>query len=131
MARRMSRRSVAAYVAERLIAGDDTVVEQLAAYIIESKQVRNIELFVRDVEARLLGMGYAMVDVKSAFPLSGSTKAEVKSFIEEQTGASEVVLRESVDESVLGGVRLRVPGREIDATLARNLTLLRTRLKKA
>lgn len=131
MARRLSRQSVAAHVAERLVAGDKEVIKQLAAYIVQNRQTRNIDLFVRDIEARLLSMGHATVDATSAFSLSDTTKAEIKTFIKEQTGANEVVLREHIDESVLGGVRLRTPGRELDSTLARKLTLLRTRLKKA
>lgn len=131
MARRLSRRSVAVHVAERLAAGDKTVVNQLAAYIVENRQTRNIDSFVRDIESRVLAMGTATVDVTSAFSLSEATRAEIKSFIKKQTGVSEVALRERVDESVLGGVRLRTPGRELDATLARKITLLRTRLKKA
>lgn len=131
MARRLSRQAVAAHVAERLVAGDKNVIRQLAAYIVDNRQTRSVDLFIRDIEARLLSLGYATVDATSAFSLSSATKAEVEAFIKEQTGAKNVILREHVDESVLGGVRLRTPGRELDSTLARKITLLRTRLKKA
>lgn len=131
MARRLSRRVVSSHVAERLVAGDTGVVKKLAAYLIDARQVRNLEIFVRDVEEKLLDMGHAVVDVTSHFSLTDAVKAEIEAFVKDQTGAKDVSLRTHTDESVLGGARIRVPGRELDATIARHLTVLRTRLKKA
>lgn len=131
MARRISRRAVSSHVAERLLAGDFEVIKALAAYLIETRQTRNVELFVRDIESVMLAKGHAIVDVTAAFELADKTKAEIAKFVTEKTNANNVEIRESVDPSVIGGLKLQLPGKEMDATIARHLTVLKTRFKKA
>lgn len=131
MARRLSRRAVTTYVAKEIAEGNTKVIASLAAYLVETHQTRNLELFVRDIEYLLASHGHTIVDVTSAFSLTEKTTAEITRFVRAETGAKKVYLREKVDTSVLGGFRLGLPGRELDVTLARHLTILRTRFKKA
>jgi len=131
MARRLSRRRVADYVATALLANDVAVLKKLAAYLIETRQTNNFDLFVRDIETVLASKGHVIGDVTSAFSLADATRKEIDAFIKNQTGATSVQLRERVDPTVLGGFRLRIPGQEHDTTVARQLTTLRTRFKKA
>jgi F0F1-type ATP synthase delta subunit len=42
-----------------------------------------------------------------------------------------VTLSNMVNSEVIGGVKITVPGRELDQTVARQLTVLKTRFKKA
>ncbi len=128
---RLSRRAVTTYIAERLSAGDKKVIPSLAAYLIDTKQTAQLEIYVRDIQALMAARGYVVADVTAAFSLAESTKLEINRFIKSQTGATKVELRQHVDETVLGGVKLQIPGRELDATIARHLTVLRTRFKKA
>ena len=50
MAERISRRSLTEYVADRLIAGDVVVIEQLAAYLIETRRTKEVDQNLRDIE---------------------------------------------------------------------------------
>lgn len=130
MARRLPRREVAGYVAKRLIEGDEKAVQQLAAYLIDSKQVGKLDIYVRAVESELSALGYVVANVTSAFSLSEDTKKQITELLKED-GAKEVVLRERVDESVLGGVQIETPEHSLDMTVASKLNKLRNRYKKA
>jgi len=50
---RLSRRKIAALYADELLAGHKDVVKKLAAYLIESRRERELDLIVRDIEAAL------------------------------------------------------------------------------
>ncbi|NCS83051.1 F0F1 ATP synthase subunit delta [Candidatus Saccharibacteria bacterium] len=131
MARRLSRRVVTSFVAERLQEGDKSVVKQLAAYLVTTRQIRMLALYVRDIESSLAKKGDVSADVTTAFSLSAETKKHINAFVAAETGALSVSLREHVKSEVLGGLRLHIPGKELDTTVQRQLTTLRTQLKKA
>lgn len=128
---RLSRRQVADYVADQILAGNATAIKQLAAYLVATKQTTNVELFVRDIEYSLSQKGHVVADVTSAFELTATTKRELEQFVKQSSDARSVEFRETVDDAVLGGVRLQFSERELDTTLARQLTTLRTQYKKA
>ena len=69
--------------------------------------------------------------IVSAFDLSAETKKALEAFVKTKTKATQVSLSNMVDPSVLGGVKITIPGRELDQTVARQLTVLKTRFKKA
>lgn len=130
---KLSRRAVAEHIAERLIAGESQqkLLEQLAAYLIESRRTKELNLMVRDIQYYLADKGYVSGTVTSAFELSKATEDAIKAFAKSETGASHIQLDAVVDPSVLGGVRLSLPGKELDTTISRKITLLKTRYKKA
>lgn len=123
MASRISRRKLAAYAAEQLVSGKKAgaVIKEVAAFLIDTKRTREAELLVRDIEAALAERGVVIADITSAFPLSDAVRADVKKLI----GSGELVLREIVDPSVLGGIRLATPGKRLDATLKRKIQALK------
>lgn len=133
MARKLSRRALADYAADQLLKGDalEAVTAQLAAYLVESRRTKEVELLVRDIQAILAERGHVFGEVVSAYDLSETTKQSIQQFTKQATGASAVTLESVVDPAVLGGIKLRLPGKEYDATIARSLTTLRTRYKKA
>ena len=133
MARKLSRRAIAEHIADRLLAGDaqQTLVAQLAAYLIETRRTNEINLMVRDIQYQLAAKGQLAGVVTSAFELSDATKKAIELFVKDETNASQVHLDTVVDPSVLGGIRLSLPGKEMDTTISRKLTLLKTRYKKA
>ena len=123
MGARISRRKIADYAAKRLIKGEKTglVIKDVAAFLIDARRTREAELVVRDIEAALADRGVIITDVTSAFPLAESVKEEVKKLV----GGKQLVLRETVDPSVLGGIRLVTPGKRLDATLKRKIQALK------
>lgn len=133
MARKLSRRDLAQYAARQLVDGasQKKITQQLAAYLLEHRRTNELSVIVRDIIAALADYGHVAGTVTSAHELSASTMKALEAFAKEQTGAKRVSLDTIIDESVLGGVKLELPGRELDTTIARNLTILKTRYKKA
>ena len=130
---KLSRRAVSEYIAERLIAGEpqQVLLEQLAAYLIESRRTKELNLMVRDIQYYLAEKGYVSGTVTAAFELSKDAEAAIKVYAKSETGAKHIQLDTVIDPSVLGGVRLSLPGKELDTTISRKITLLKTRYKKA
>lgn len=125
MAMRLSRRKLASYLADELVAGKKDVATRLAAFLIDTRRIRELPLIVRDIEDALVSRGVVVADVDSAHQLSSDTMKLLERYVKEQTNAKQVHFRTSVDETLLGGVRVNVPGQELDETLRRKLTNLK------
>jgi len=120
---RLSRRKIAAYFADELIAGH-AVVQQLAAYLIESKRIREADLIIRDIETALGDRGVLLADVATARELTADTQAAITDYLKQATGAKDIHVRSLVDPYLLGGVRIDTPGVRLDTTLRHRLNQL-------
>ncbi len=125
MAQRLSRRKLADYYADELLAGNKHIAEQLAAHLIETGRLRELELVTRDIEAALARRGVVLAEVSSAHELTEASRTAVTTYLRQATGASSVQLKESVESRLLGGMRITVPGGEMDASLQRKIMKLR------
>lgn len=125
MAGRLTRRKIATFAAEKILGGDSvkTVLREIAAYLVANHRTRETELLVREIEDVLAEKGIVIADVATAYPLSSGMHAEVKKLV----GGKTVHLRERVDETLLGGVLVDIPGQRFDGTIRRKLTALRAK----
>ena len=126
---KLSRRKLSAHAASRLLKGDDvkSVTKQLAAFLVDTGRTRELELIVRDIEAHLLTSGTALVTVVSARQLSAEAKQSIDALVtDKRPDVKEVILREVIDESVIGGVRIELPGSIADFTVKAKLDKLTT-----
>ncbi len=124
-----SRRRVAKFVADQLAAGESParIARVLAAYLVSSKQLWAQELILRDIESALLqGHKFLAADVTSARRLSRETLGELVKMLKSETGATQVELIENINSDLVGGVVVRTPEAELDATLLNKLRKLRT-----
>jgi F-type H+-transporting ATPase subunit delta len=130
---RLSRRAIAEYISAGLIDGKSkkTLLSQLAGYLVETRRTKELDLIVRDIEFNLSQKGIVLATITSAFDLSVETKKALEEFVKSKTQATQVSLSSVVEPSVLGGVKISIPGRELDQTVAHQLTVLKTRFKKA
>lgn len=124
MARVISRRKLAEYVADRLIVNDSSVLLQLAAYLIDTKKVSMLDLVVRDIESALMDRGVVIADVQSAHGLTEAVSREITTFLTTETKAKVVHLRETVDASLIGGIHVRTPAATFDTTIKHKLQQL-------
>jgi F-type H+-transporting ATPase subunit delta len=122
---RISRRKIAAYYADQLLAGKKTIARELAAFLTETGRAREVELVVRDIEAALADRGVLLAEVASSRTLSDDAVKEVQACLKKTTNATEIHLRKTVDPTLLGGVRIATPGRELDGTVRHRLNQLR------
>lgn len=120
---KLSRRKIAAYLADELIAGRP-VTQKLAAYLVESRRVREVTLVIRDIEAALAERGVLLADVSSSRDLSVETKQTITEYLKQTAGAKDVELRSHVDPYLLGGVRIDTPSSRLDNTLRHRLNQL-------
>jgi F-type H+-transporting ATPase subunit delta len=122
MNQKLSRRKIADYFAEKVLAGDNVagVLKEIAAYLIDSGRTREIELVVRALEDSLSSRGTVVASVASARPLDETMKFELATLI----GAKTVLFRETVDPELIGGVLIETPQQTLDATIKRKLTAL-------
>lgn len=125
MPARLSRRKMATYVADKLAAGmpANEALREVAAYLQDSGRTREQELLVRDIEEAMADRGIVVADVASAHPIDASVEAKIK----EMTGAKTLQVRQSVDESLLGGIRVDVPGKRFDGTIRHKLNALKAK----
>ena len=126
MAARLSRRKIALFVADKLLAGKtsaDEALRELAAYLVATRRTRELDLVVRDIEEVLADNGIVMANVTSARPLDAAVKAQITKMLD----AKNVQLRESVDETLLGGIRIDTPGKRFDGTIRHKLNALRAK----
>ena len=122
---RLSRRKIAAYYADELQAGNKEVTKKLAAFLVENRRVRELDLIVRDIEEALAERGVLLADIASSRKLSAEAAKAVEAYLKKTTDVKTVKLRETVDPTLLGGVRVALPGRELDATLRHRISQLK------
>ncbi len=125
MAGRLTRRKIAVYAADRIVGGSatKTVLRDVAAYLVDTRRIREAELLVREIEDVLAEKGVIIADITTAYPLSGGLRSEIEKLV----GGKTTYLRENIDESVIGGVLVDVPGQRFDGTIRRKLTALRAK----
>ena len=122
MADRISRRKLAGFVVDRIEHGDNLghAIEELAAYLIDTKRTRESGLVARSIEDELAARGTVIAHVTSARPIDN----EVKEAIQRLLNASKVHLTEEVDPTLIGGIRIEAPGKRLDATVKRKILAL-------
>ena len=129
--RLVSRRKLAKYAAEQILAGNDAVLEEIAGLLIYEKHEREVDLLVRDIEAELAENGEIVASVESARALDDSTRRKIEQFLasaaSDKNSKPKVSLRESIDPTLIGGLKLRTPTATLDATVSKKLNDLRAK----
>lgn len=126
MASKISRRKLAVWTASKLANGDPVknVMHQLGAYLIDTRRKKEQPLIIRDIEIALLNEGSVLVQATAARELSAEAIGAIESFIRNEYGADvKVIIEQHIDPTVIGGVKLETPNKQIDATI-------RTKLEK-
>ena len=123
MASRLSRRKMATFVADKLLAGSSIAdaLEPVAGYLVAARRTREQSLVIRDIEAMLAKRGIVVADVVTAYPLPDSIKDQLTTMV----AATSLQLRSTVDADVLGGIRIDLPGKRYDGTLRHKLNALK------
>ena len=129
--RLVSRRKLAKYAAEQILAGNDAVLEEIAGLLIYEKHEREVDLLVRDIEAELAERGEIVASVESARALDDNTRRKIEQFLataaSDKNSKPKVSLRESIDPTLIGGLKLRTPTATLDATVLKKLNDLRAK----
>ncbi len=114
---------------ERILKGRVSPLVWNLVGVLNKKDKLNMLPAVADAYDKLLEArrGIVEVDVTVAHQLSPDDLELVRSRVSAALG-KDAVVHQRVDESIIGGIRLRVGDREIDASVKHQLTALRQRL---
>lgn len=103
------------------------VAQVLAAYLIESRQTRNVELYLRDIEIGIADrLGIVTAHVSSAKKLRQETLTQIKNFIVKSSDAKTVETIEKIDPNLIGGVIIETADSELDGSIRTKLQQLRS-----
>ena len=69
--------------------------------------------------------GIVTAEVTLAIALTDASKAEVVALVKKEIGANEVIVKEKVDEKLIGGFILKVGDKQFDASIASGLNKLK------
>lgn len=127
----ISRRKLAAYAADQLHAGEKPrkLAQQLAAYLIESKQVHNVDLLVSDIESALsVRHNISTVRIVSAHDLTAALQKTLTDFVRKTENAKEVIIAdETTNPDLIGGATVSTPNGFFDGSVRYQLQQLKVR----
>lgn len=124
--KKLTRRELADYAAEQLVAGRQSILREIAAYLVESHRTHEARLVVRDIESALARRGVVVAHVASAHALDEPEKASVEELLRSAFNARQLYLDESVQPELLGGIKVEAADKELDASLRRRLQQLKS-----
>lgn len=113
---KVSRRKLARTIADKIIAGEslEHVMQQAAAYLIETNRQGEYDLLARDLEDALVQNGYIVADVTTAEKTDLDFEKTIKAL---QPNAKKIFIREHIDPTLLGGVKIELPGARFDQSV--------------
>jgi ATP synthase F1 delta subunit len=100
------------------------ILRSVAAYLIESKQTKQLDLLVQDIARELENEGQLFAEVHSAFSLDATSRSTLVQYLKQATSSKTVTLDESVDPQLLSGMVVRTADKELDTTARRQLRRL-------
>lgn len=69
--------------------------------------------------------GIVTAEVTSAITLTDASRAEIVSLVKKELGAKEVIVKEKVNENLIGGFILKVGDKQFDASISGGLNKLK------
>lgn len=123
-----SRRALARIIAERLDAANadgKAIMRETAAYLLEHNMTEDADMLVNDIAEELYHRsGKLVVEVTSARTLTDEARTNLIKYLQESTGAKNVELHETVDETLMGGLIAKTPMSELDISVRNKLRQL-------
>jgi F0F1-type ATP synthase delta subunit len=126
---KISRRRIVETLVDMLAAGasNDHVAKMLAAYLVKNRQIRDLELYSRDIElAVATRFGVSTVYVTSARQLSEKVLDRIERLVKLSSGVKNIEMIEKRDPELIGGVIVRTADTELDGSIRTKLRNLRS-----
>ena len=99
---------------------------QIAAYVVESRTVKDIPVLICQVEAIRRRRGIVEAVLSSARPVESGQRSQIERIIRTHVpNATRIIMVERLDPSLVGGVRVHVAGKEFDVTVREKLNRLK------
>ncbi len=105
------------------------LTSSLAAYLIEERRLGDLNAIVRDIEKQLLERkGILYVHATVARELGADQLAEITEVFKQHSIVKQVIIEQTINPDVIGGVRCQTADEQLDLTVRRQLQSL-TRAK--
>lgn len=125
---KLSRRRIAREIVQLIAKNPERqaeILKQTAAYLLQHKKAHEAHLLLLDIAQELqTTQGLVTAEVQSAFGLASATRENIVATLKQVTGAKNVELSETVQPELIGGVVIRTPQFELDASVKRQLNQL-------
>lgn len=123
-----SRTSLATEIASRLKGGDGkSLTKSIAAYLIENGKTSELNSLERDItELRSSESGVVELSAISAHPLEQSQIDGIEQIVRKiNPKCKRIIVNQTLDESVIGGIRLEFANQLLDLSASSKLSKLR------
>ena len=131
MNQKASRRDIVRVVTGHLLNAANSPVEKskwlqrLAAYLVLHGKTDEVDLVINDIAHEMqIQAGIVTVEVVSARALSAELRASLKTLLQKETDAKQIIMHEMTDKALLGGFVARTADAEIDASVRTKLRAL-------
>lgn len=101
------------------------LAKTIARYLVESRQVSEVDGLIRDIVKLREQQGIIEVVVTSAFPINQSLRRDIRSLISKKYHDAQVIISEVIDPSVIGGIKLETSEQQLDETVQAKLKSLK------
>lgn len=117
---------LAKYAVDQLESGvkAPALASQLAAFLLDTRQTKELGKLARAIEAELNSRGSTQVSITSAHKVTDDVKQELANLL----GAKKPVFSEVIDKSVIGGVKAQTTESEIDLTVRARLNRFKAKV---
>lgn len=96
----------------------DKMAKEIAAYLLETGQTKQLDSLMRDIMNYRAEHGVVEVMATSANPLSKQDINDIRALLkQEYHGSKEYAVDQTIDQQVMGGVKLDMPGEQLDLTI--------------
>jgi F0F1-type ATP synthase delta subunit len=119
-----ARTRIAQVVADRALKQGDSeqLSRELAAYLLSEGRTGELDSLLRDIQHDWAEAGHVEVIAASAFPLTAAVRADITKRVKAlYPAAKEIVISGIHDPTVIGGVRLSLPDRQLDLSIRTKL----------
>lgn len=116
----ISRRHLAEIIGERTLHVRDTkaLAQEIAAYLLETRQTAELESLVRDVMEFRTQHGVVEAVAVSAHDISDETVKDISAILKrEHPKAKSVRIIQRIDPNVVGGVRVDMANEQLNLTV--------------
>lgn len=94
------------------------LAQEIAAYLLETGQLPELDSLMRDIINYRTQKGVVEAKAVSANPLSARDIADIRDILKiEYPQAKQFQLDQDIDPGVLGGVKVDLPGEQLDLTI--------------
>jgi F0F1-type ATP synthase delta subunit len=115
-----SRHHLAQVLGERTLHNSDTksLANEVAAYLLQTGHTNELESLMRDIMAYRAERGVVEATATSANPLSSEDLDDINDILKlEFPHAKQVAINQEQQAEVVGGVKLTLPGEQLDLTV--------------